>query len=350
MRFLAQRAALLLVLGASAGRLAGAQPLAAGRPLLLRADAWAAPHDGSLAHAFGFVVDGVMLDGVGSLWTPVPDDPRGRYSACTMARIGASTILTAAHCVTDLDTGVPFAAAGAFARFVGPGTTHATSIYHDFAVARVDVRPDWFGFYDARTDLAHDVAVVTLGATLPDWVTTYALFDGDALGAQALLVGHGAFGGGVGATGFDGRRRWGTNRIDFTLGGQLYADFDDGTAAWDATCLALGVCDTGLASEAAIGGGDSGGPLFIGGRLAGVASFGTAFCLDDACAVTFGADPSRPTDSFGTLSAWAPVADNLAFIRATSAPEPATSALVAGGLLAIGGLARRRARDRTLGA
>lgn len=55
---------------------------------------------------------------------------------------------------------------------------------------------------------------------------------------------------------------------------QLVADFDDGTSAHDALGLLAGKTGLGLGSEEGlIAPGDSGGPAFIGNKVAGVASF-----------------------------------------------------------------------------
>jgi hypothetical protein len=99
-----------------------------------------------------------------------------------------------------------------------------------------------------------------------------------------------------------------------------------------------------------LGGGDSGGPLFIDGRIAGIASFGTAFCADDACTGLAAPplfDASHP-DGWGSLDAFASVAYNAAWIRAqlgasgpTITPEPSTLVLSVVGVLCLVGLNSR---------
>lgn len=59
-----------------------------------------------------------------------------------------------------------------------------------------------------------------------------------------------------------------------TAGTQLVADFDNGTASQDALGQLLGLKGTGLGqNEGLIAPGDSGGPAFINGQVAGIASY-----------------------------------------------------------------------------
>ena len=321
-------------------------------PRLLRRDAPAAPFDPtdpSLVQAFGSVVNGVPVDGVGLLVTPHPADPRFAFF-CTTQRIGPRTLLTAAHCVTDGNTGELFSTSrDAQVLFRGPNGSGGT-LGQFFDVANIVVRPDWQGF-NSTDYLWKDIAVVNFDDPLPSWVTTNELFTGNPLGQQSTHVGFGTFGTGTGATGFDGRRRWGTNDVDWIPSDptwwadrMLLVDFDDGSANFDVFCLVGVRCGTGSPLEAGTAEGDSGGPLFVNGKLAGITSFGSYFCADAAC-TPYVRDPARPFDSFGSFSGFAPVARNLDFIAAASIPEPGTVTLVAGGLALLGLAARRRARQ-----
>jgi hypothetical protein len=331
-------------------------------PLLLRRDAPLPssdpvppfdPTDPSTALAFDFTQNGVNFNGIGQLITPIGG---GFASFCTTQRIGPNVVLTAAHCVTNDATGALLPGAqpggGAFVRFLGPGSTTSARAFQNFEVASVTVRNDWVGFNVADL-LWKDIAVVKFATVLPDWVTTYPLFLGDASGLPSTHVGYGTYGTGSGATNFDSRRRWGTNDVEWIpdFGGFFgdlmpIVDFDNGTAQFDVFCLALGVCNQGLLTEAGIAAGDSGGGLFVNGALVGVASFGSFFCTPGlpGC-VPYVSDPTRPFDSFGAFMGFAPVDLNEQFIRSASAPEPSTVVLMGGGLMILLGAAARRRRQ-----
>ena len=91
------------------------------------------------------------------------------------------------------------------------------------------------------------------------------------------------------------------------------ADFDDGGSTRDALAVLAGIADTGLgADEGFITSGDSGGPAFIGNRVAGVASY--------TGSLTSGS--SRPdldgivNSTFGEIGAWQRVGAFQPFIDA----------------------------------
>lgn len=328
-------------------QLASGAAIAPPTPLIVRRDGVppGSASDPSLAHQFGSVVNGVRLDGVGQLIVPDPDDPNFAFF-CTAQRISARALLTAAHCVTDEQTGELLSTfRETTAWFRGPGGTPETTAWHGFAASNVSVRREWAGFQNSF--LRYDIAVVHFEEVLPPWMTTYGLYRGDPTGEEATLAGFGLSGGGTGPIGFDQRRRWATNLVEgyfedpfSQLDLMLLADFDDGSAQWDSFCIVLGACDRGSATEGTIASGDSGGPMFVGDRIAGVASFGTAFCANADCSEIYSADPSRP-DAFGTFQGWTPVDYNSAWI-ANTVPEPGTWALLGTGLLVLGAVARRR--------
>ena len=274
-------------------------------------------------------------------------------------------MLTAAHCVTNPSTGELFSTVNtARVGYVDP-----SNVFSYRSVLNVQVQSTWLGF-DNPANLAYrDVAVLNFADVLPASITTYDIYDGGPLGSQtpegqqAVVAGFGAFGGGTGRPGIDYYRRAGSNAVSFTADyapyfafGDYFLDFDDPQGRWNTTCLIEDACNaptTGV-TEAVGGPGGSGGPLFIGGRLAGISSFGTYYCTpgtEDTTCDPFVADPttypgfrSRRYDSYGSLSAYAPVSANLEFIRAATIPEPSTLLLVAAGLgaAALGARGRRR--------
>jgi hypothetical protein len=83
-------------------------------------------------------------------------------------------------------------------------------------------------------------------------------------------------------------------------GTQLVADFDNGSPAADAFGVLLGLHDTGLGlDEGIITPGDSGGPAFIGNKVAGIASY--------TASLELGVSPDVDADlnsSFGEQAGW----------------------------------------------
>ncbi len=84
------------------------------------------------------------------------------------------------------------------------------------------------------------------------------------------------------------------------VGSQLVADFDDGTTRHDALGQLIQKNNTGLgANEGLIAQGDSGGPAFIGNKVAGIASYVTT--------LAYGIDPDIDhtlNSSYGEIAAW----------------------------------------------
>ena len=151
----------------------------------------------------------------------------------------------------------------------------------------VIIHPDWNGdvFNGA------DVAIITLAFAPSIGVERYDIYrESDGVGQTTEKYGFGNTG--QGNTGqvpaiFDGLRRGGLNRWDSTGGGLLDTfsiemsdgvlmyDFDNGLAANDAFGQAYGIHDLGYGNlEVGSAQGDSGGPTFIDGKIAGVTSFG----------------------------------------------------------------------------
>ena len=307
---------------------------------------------------------GGVFDGIAALFITRPD---GTFICSGALLAGGLNVLTAAHCLSNT-AGVNIATA-VTAVFFTPG--QPASVRELIAGSSTHVNPAYTG----EVIDAHDVAIVKLGASpsLAVLSAGYSLYLGDPFTQQARAVGSGATGlGTTGATlsgGFTlADRRSGVNTVDFTWTDPrfngffdaanffgvadpygLVADFDNGTSARNASCFITGLtqfafganarCGGGFGtSEVNLGGGDSGGPLFINGQIAGVASYGLTF------GTGFGDQDNTLNSTFGEFSGWASTSYNANWIASvtTTVPEPGSFVLVAAGLFALTGMAKRR--------
>ena len=176
--------------------------------------------------------------------------------------------------------------------------------------------------YEATQD-NNDLALVWLLASAPVTAERYDLYrSSDEIGQTLTMVGYGQPG--TGATGVltnysgDSVRLKASNQFDAdaatlkswlgsgmawtpTPGTQLIADFDNGSTAQDALGRLMSLPGTGLGqNEGLISPGDSGGPAFINGQVAGIASY---------CASLVSASATPDIDalsnsSFGEIAAW----------------------------------------------
>ncbi len=176
--------------------------------------------------------------------------------------------------------------------------------------------------YD-KTQNNNDLALVWLTSTAPMSANRYDIYrDKDEIGQSFILAGYGRTGtGSAGATSSSTAspiRLKADNKFDAdasTLksylgsgmawtpltGSQLVADFDDGTTTRDSLGRLIYRTDTGHGlDEGLIAQGDSGGPAFISGLLAGVASY-TASLFKDS---TYPDIDARNNSSFGEIAAW----------------------------------------------
>ena len=289
------------------------------------------------------------------------------------------SILTAAHCVTNGPTlARPLTTTVYFTPVPVAGDVPITTIgnpAYQRSIVRYIVQPSYTGEVIDQ----NDIAVLQMDSDAPAFATGFDVYSGNAVGQNSTHLGYGArssIGGNGGADLGTQRLRQGQNRFDFRLddsyfGGLftapdgtgerffgfadpsavLLTDFDNGLAANDASCRLAGAvfgttpparfCNLGRGlDEVGVAGGDSGGPAFFGDLIAGVTSFGLSFGMG------LGDIDGKLNSSFGEFSGFTNTSLHAAFIHSVLVPEPSTYLLLATGLLALGGIARRRRNAR----
>lgn len=201
---------------------------------------------------------------------------------------GGRHVLTAAHVVDEFRSG------SGTVRFDLPGGSTTIN------VSRIILHPGYSGIADGN-----DLAILELSRAAPAAATRYEIFrDGNEIGQVNTRVGYGIAGNGTDGESISDPtagdvKRFGQNiydadgaifnstfgafGLDLPAGTTLGLDFDDGTSAHDAFGIYFGLRDTGLgASEVNSTRGDSGGPVFIDGKIAGITSFGLPTARTDA--------------------------------------------------------------------
>ncbi len=176
--------------------------------------------------------------------------------------------------------------------------------------------------YDALQD-NNDLALVWLSSSAPVTADRYSLYrSDDEIGQTMTMVGYGTPGTGESGvlTNYSGKplRLKAENQFDAdaatlkswlgfvmswtpTAGTQLVADFDDGTSTHDALGRLINCNGLGLGqSEGLISSGDSGGPAFIAGQVAGIASYTASL----SCGCASPDIDNASNSSFGELASW----------------------------------------------
>ncbi|MDI1292623.1 MAG: trypsin-like serine protease [Methylobacter sp.] len=184
--------------------------------------------------------------------------------------------------------------------------------------SRIEVMPD----YDS-VNANNDLALVWLTSAAPVGAERYGLYrDSDEIGQSLTMVGYGLVGSGDAGTlatysggalrmkannQFDADaamlKSWLGSSISWTptAGTQLLADYDNGITAQDALGRLINSPGTGLGqNEGMIAQGDSGGPAFIRGQVAGIATYNTSISQGSVHPDVDGVNNS----SFGEIGAW----------------------------------------------
>lgn len=286
----------------------------------------------------------------------------GQRFVCSGTLVNSTSVVTAAHCVSDGTKARPLTTTVFFTNRTDDPNVYAGGVGIDQrSVGHIAVNP----LYSGEVVDQNDIAVLRLNQDAPSYATPSALSKlSDLTGFEHIIAGYGVrsdTGGSVGSNLGTGRLRYAGNRFDFRFGDADFAgyfdgafgpqsidhvwisDFDNGTAFRDGSCnigifegLANPVfssgkyCNTGIgALEGIGGGGDSGGSYFIDGKLAAVHSF----------ALWYRNDESR--NRFGQLKGAVPIYFHRDFI-AGAIPEPSSWALLIAGFGLTGATMRRR--------
>ncbi len=187
--------------------------------------------------------------------------------------LGGRYVLTASHVVWDDFSRAPWPASEVSVVF------DTTAGHIEIQASEIFVAPDFNG----NPFVGGDVAVIMLSENAPDGVEAYDIYRGAGeMNAITEKLGYGMTGtGNTGAVNYDGLKRTGVNRYE-ALGSilgltdkLLVYDFDNGLAENDAFGVLFDIHDLGEGNdEVNSAQGDSGGPSFLNGMIAGVCTGG----------------------------------------------------------------------------
>lgn len=279
----------------------------------------------------------------------------GSTSLCSGALIaGGWSVLTAGHCVTDTAGRMVTSRVQVVFYNDPSGSTTYDSVTTPMTVL---AHPGWTG----DLFLGNDLALINLSAAAPAGTQWYGLYsDTDEIGKPFNVAGFGRTGSGAtGDSGSSGDRRQGWNIWDGTLADMalqgvpanpsiLVSDFDDGTEEHDGWGYYFGIRNflTDGSLEAFTARGDSGGPSFIDGQIAGITSFGMRI-TDDGHSTDIDAFLNS---TFGEFNGMTRVSAYDDWIYANMVPEPGSFGLMAIGLSAlVSRLARARRKTPSRG-
>ncbi len=227
----------------------------------------------------------MVFDGVCRIDTLSPDGEVLGFGSGSLLTTGFH-VLTAAHVVTDA-----FGNAMPISELLV--TFHTPTGIIEMGVAEVIVHPTYQG--TATFDSTSDIAILQLKEIAPANVQRYEIYrERDELGKTVTKVGYGNHAivhadpmfppTALELWDVDYLKRWGLNTYDITSWVMdpsmhpeiLMYDFDDGSTKNDYFGNRFGVrhTGTGLLNEVMTAKGDSGGPGFVDGKIAGVTSGG----------------------------------------------------------------------------
>ena len=290
---------------------------------------------------------------------------------CTGSLVSRTTILTAAHCVSDGGRERP----NSVTAFFNPGNLGDIAVYSagSGAITRTVNKITVQSEYTGEVIEQNDIAVLRLSELAPSFANAYELdFTTDLTGRDHIIAGYGArsLSGGTSGTlpGFSagaGRLRFAGNRFETRIGDPDFggqwaddlrgpfaevdnvwmSDFDNGTAFRDQMCNVAALyglsgskyCNLGIGAFEGIGaGGDSGSAYFIDGKIVAVHSFALWYRDDESA------------NRFGQFKGAVGIDIHRAFLEANitnSVPEPASWAMMIAGFGLAGGAVRRSRRS-----
>ena len=177
-------------------------------------------------------------------------------------------ILTAAHCLTNSSGQLNAMSVDVnFDVKEGP-TARLNSQSYRVGNGGITIHPSWNG--DGDDNFGHDLAILKLSELAPLYAKRYELYrNTDEVGKTFDIVGYGRRGTGDNGDNIapDGSRRQGRNRVDDVEYDPWY---NVGNAGPKGSVLVFDFDEA--STESFIGNGDSGGPMLIGGQVAGVSS------------------------------------------------------------------------------
>ncbi len=243
---------------------------------------------------------------------------------CTGGLIDSTHVITAKHCTSGISVGL------------------MTTVFHDASNATTSVgvtaKAEAPAGLVPNSKDGSDVAILTLASAAPAPITPLEFLHKNPVGTNITTVGFGK--NGLGGAGHGGSRdglRWAATNVTDSFGAALDSngnpkantaniwntDFDDGTAA-NNILSTVGSSATPLTNEGTTAGGDSGGPLLVGGRIVGVLTGGTT-----------------GNSVYGDVSWWTGTLQwrNWILTNAPGArfvPEPSTIMLMTVGLIGMG--------------
>jgi hypothetical protein len=306
---------------------------------------------------------------------------------CSGSLVGGNKVVTAAHCVNSrIDT---TRAKPITTTYLHDGSLGDVRVPFNPGVTAIEAADFWINpGYTGQVIDHNDIAVLRLSTDAPAWASIYDMlletgpsglrgleFNVYGYGGRSIVGGCGPLpgcaSGGV-TNGTTGYLRQGYNIYDYRMGDPIFSvvpgngwqtvfpanpnlaysyisDFDSGLAANDQACLvaqasnlaqAAGAvfCQTGVGAlrEVSVAGGDSGGPQFVGGRVASVTSYGLSFGT-----VPWGDCRAGLQSSCGEMNGFVPLYFHRDWLLSV-VPEPGTWAMLIAGFGMVGAAVRRR--------